>query len=136
MLIGKSLILIIFCMVIGISYGMGETSPMQSVPTGIVCKVVDNTGKSHILKDCNCDGRTYIDVKNGSISYFIDLANIRYIDVKTFRDNEILADLSTSNDPSGKLISISKDTICYGIGSFGNAKFYLKNIKYLYIIKP
>jgi hypothetical protein len=34
----------------GVSYGMGETTPMQSVPTGITCKVIDNTGKSIFYK--------------------------------------------------------------------------------------
>ncbi|MGC8650162.1 MAG: hypothetical protein ACP5S8_04245 [Hydrogenobaculum sp.] len=120
----------------GVSYGMGETTPMQSVPTGITCKVIDNTGKSHILQNCNCDGRTYIDVKDGSLSYFVDLNTVRSIDVEAFRANNVEVDLKTNANPNGKLVELSKDMICYGLGSLGNAKFYIKNIKSIYILKP
>ncbi len=119
-----------------LSYGMGETSPMQSVPTGIVCKIVDNTGQSHILQNCNCDGRTYIDVKRGSLSYFVDLSSVKSMSVRAFRTNDVLVDLTTRMDQTPKLVSVSKDMICYGMGSLGNAKFYIKNIKDLYILKP
>lgn len=120
----------------GVSYAMGETSPMASVPTGITCKVVDNTGTSHILQNCNCNGRVYINVKRGSLSYFVDLNAVKSIDVRAFKTNEVLAYLKTNSNPNGELVSISKDTICYGMGSLGNAKFSIKNIKYLYILKP
>ncbi|MGC8587521.1 MAG: hypothetical protein ACP5LI_00655 [Hydrogenobaculum sp.] len=120
----------------GVSYGMGETTPMQSVPTGITCKVIDNTGKSHILQNCNCDGRTYIDVKDGSLSYFVDLNTVRSIDVEAFRANNVEVDLKTNANPNGELVELSKDMICYGLGSLGNAKFYIKNIKSIYILKP
>ncbi|HEK25503.1 hypothetical protein [Hydrogenobaculum sp.] len=120
----------------GVSYGMGETTPMQSVPTGITCKVIDNTGKSHILQNCNCDGRTYIDVKDGSLSYFVDLNTVRSIDVEALRANNVEVDLKTNANPNGELVELSKDMICYGLGSLGNAKFYIKNIKSIYILKP
>ncbi|GAB6077683.1 hypothetical protein JCM8795_03690 [Hydrogenobaculum acidophilum] len=115
---------------------MGETTPMQSVPTGIVCKVIDNTGKAHVLQNCNCDGRTYIDVKDGSLSYFVDLNTVRSIDVKAFRGREVEVDLKTNINPNGELVDVSKDMTCYGLGSLGNAKFYIKNIKSMYILKP
>ncbi len=132
----KSSILFGVFLAFGISYGMGETTPMQSVPTGIVCKVIDNTGTSHILQNCNCDGRTYIDVKDGSLSYFVDLNAVKSINVEAFRGNEVEVDLKTNTNPSGKLVSVSRDMACYGIGSLGNAKFYIKNIKSIYILKP
>ncbi len=122
--------------VVSLSYAMGETSPMESVPTGITCKVIDNTGTAHVLQNCNCDGRTYISVKRGSLSYFVDLGSVKSIDVRAFKTNEVLAYLKTTANPEGSLVSISKDTICYGMGSFGNAKFYVKNIKDFYIVKP
>ncbi|MGC8677221.1 MAG: hypothetical protein ACP5UF_03280 [Hydrogenobaculum sp.] len=131
----SSMLLGIF-LAFGVSYGMGETTPMQSIPTGITCKVIDNTGKSHILQNCNCDGRTYIDVKDGSLSYFVDLNTVRSIDVEAFRANNVEVDLKTNANPNGKLVELSKDMICYGLGSLGNAKFYIKNIKSVYILKP
>jgi hypothetical protein len=120
----------------GVSYGMGETTPMQSVPTGITCKVIDNTGKAHVLQNCNCDGRTYIDVKDGSLSYFVDLNTVRSIDVEALRANNVEVNLKTNTNPSGELVELSKDMTCYGLGSLGNAKFYIKNIKSIYILKP
>jgi len=132
----KSSILLGIFLAFGITYGMGETTPMQSVPTGITCKVIDNTGKAHVLQNCNCDGRTYIDVKDGSLSYFVDLNTVRSIDVETFRANNVEVYLKTNANPNGKLVELSKDMICYGLGSLGNAKFYIKSIKNLYILKP
>jgi hypothetical protein len=132
----KSSILLGIFLAFGITYGMGETTPMQSVPTGITCKVIDNTGKAHVLQNCNCDGRTYIDVKDGSLSYFVDLNTVRSIDVETFRANNVEVNLKTNANPNGKLVELSKDMICYGLGSLGNAKFYIKSIKNLYILKP
>ncbi len=132
----KSSILVGVLLAFGVSYGMGETTPMQSVPTGIVCKVIDNTGKAHVLQNCNCDGRTYIDVKDGSLSYFVDLNTVRSIDVEAFRGREVEINLKTNANPNGKLVDVSKDMICYGLGSLGNAKFYIKNIKSIYILKP
>lgn len=112
-------------------FGMGER-PDYNLKTGINVSILDSTNHSYNLENLNCEGNTFIHLKEGTMRYRINLKDIKEIDVINPFKNE--AKVITKNGKIG-MFSFSPDLICYGDSSFGNASFYVKDVKKILFLK-
>ncbi len=94
--------------------------------------VEDKEGIRHNLSSLACDGRTYIRVKEGNLEYSIDFSSLDKVEVLTQRDKDLKLKLYLKNGGSKEYI-VSPNTYCKGKSQMGQASFYLRDVKFIFI---
>lgn len=92
----------------------------------------DKEGLKHSLRGLSCSGRAYLRVKEGSLEYTINFSSLRSIEVLSQESQQLRVRLSFK-DGSLKDYLVSANTYCKGVSQVGEAGFYLRDIKNIFI---
>lgn len=95
-------------------------------------EVEDREGLKHQLAGLSCSGRPHLKVKEGNLEYAIDFSAVRSIQVVGQEGQNLRLRLSFVNGTSKEYL-IPANTYCRASSHVGEAGFYLKDIKAIFI---
>ncbi len=99
---------------------------------GLSVEVEDNKGVKHHLKGLICGGKPYLKVKEGSLEYSVDPSNVKSIEILSQEGDQLKIKVQLKNG-SSKEYSLSSNTYCKAKSNVGEAGFYLRDVKAIFI---
>lgn len=95
-------------------------------------EVEDREGLKHQLTGLSCGGRAHLRVKEGTLEYSINFSALRSIHVVGHEGQQLRVRLSFT-DGASKEYLIPANTYCRAGSQVGEAGFYLKDVKTIFI---
>ncbi|QID32416.1 hypothetical protein [Pampinifervens florentissimum] len=92
----------------------------------------DRDGLKHSLRGLVCNGRNHLRVREGKVEYAVNFPSLRSIEVLSQDGPQLKVRLSFKDGPS-KDYFIPANTYCKGNSQAGEAGFYLRDIKTIFI---
>ncbi|MEJ5339559.1 MAG: hypothetical protein ACK42C_03725 [Aquificaceae bacterium] len=92
----------------------------------------DREGLKHSLRGLSCNGRGYLRVREGGLEYAINFSVLRSLEVISQDGQQLKVRLSLK-DGTSKEYYLPANTYCKGGSQVGEAGFYLKDIKNIFI---
>lgn len=99
---------------------------------GLKVEVEDKKGVIHHLNGLVCGGRTYLKVIDGNIEYSVEPANLKSIEVISREGEHLRLKLRLKNGTSKEYMA-PINTYCKAKSQVGEAGFYLKDVKTIFI---
>lgn len=99
---------------------------------GLKVEVEDQKGVKHHLNGLVCGGRAYLKVREGSLEYSIDPSSLKSLEVLSQERDQLRIRLKLK-DGSLKEYTVPVDTYCKAKSNVGEASFYLRDIKTIFI---
>ncbi len=92
----------------------------------------DRDGLKHSLRGLVCNGRDNLRVREGKVEYAVNFSSLRSIEVLGQDGTHLKVRLSFKDGPSRDYL-IPVNTYCKGNSQTGEAGFYLRDIKNIFI---
>ncbi|MEJ7621337.1 MAG: hypothetical protein WKI49_02315 [Aquificaceae bacterium] len=92
----------------------------------------DKDGLKHSLRGLVCNGRDKLRVREGKVEYTVNFSSLRSIEVLGQDGTQLRVRLSFKDGPSRDYL-IPANTYCKGNSQTGEAGFYLRDIKTIFI---
>lgn len=100
--------------------------------TRLRIELEDRKGVKHNLRGLLCNGKDYLKVREGSVEYSIAFSSLNSIEVLG-QDPSGLRIRVNPREGTTKEYSLSPSTYCRGSSKLGEAGFYLKDAKTIFI---
>ncbi len=100
--------------------------------TRLRIELEDREGVRHSLRGLFCNGKDYLKVREGSVDYSITFGSISSIEVLG-QDPSGLRIRVNSREGTTKEYFLSPNTYCRASSKLGEAGFYLKDVKTIFI---
>ncbi len=95
-------------------------------------EVEDKDGLRHNLKGLVCNGRGYLKVKEGNLEYTVNFSTLRAIEVLGQEGQQLKVKLSLKDGPTREY-NVPANTYCKANSQMGEAGFYLRDVKTIFI---
>ncbi len=93
----------------------------------------DKDGLKHSLRDLTCNGRSYLRLKEGKVEYVVNFSSLKSIEVINQEGQQLKVRLYLKDGPSRDYL-IPANTYCKGNSQTGEAGFYLRDVKTIFIM--
>lgn len=109
---------------------MSMSEPVKN--TKLKVELEDRSGIKHSLKGLVCNGKPFLRVREGNVEYSVDFSSLRRIEILGQDGNQIRVKL-LFRDGSSKEYFLPLNTYCKANSQAGEAGFYLKEVKNIFI---
>ncbi|MCS6998923.1 MAG: hypothetical protein N2648_06075 [Aquificaceae bacterium] len=92
----------------------------------------DKSGLKHNLRGLVCGGKAFLRVREGNVDYSLDFSSIKSLEVLGQEGQQIKVRISFKNRASREY-TLPADTYCKGNSQVGEAGFYVKDVKAIFI---
>ncbi|MEN3028454.1 MAG: hypothetical protein ABDH29_04420 [Aquificaceae bacterium] len=92
----------------------------------------DKSGLKHSLRGLVCGGKAFLRVREGNVDYSLDFSSVKSLEVIGQEGQQIRVRISFKNR-APKEYTLPADTYCKGNSQVGEAGFYVKDVKTIFI---
>ncbi len=109
-------------------------SMAEPIKDNIKVEVEDQAGVRHHFNGLACGGRNYLKVKEGNVEYSVDFNNLKSLEVLSSEKDRLKLKLYFKNGGVREFYAPA-NLYCKTKSSIGEAGFYLKDVKAIFIKK-
>ncbi|MFN3975869.1 MAG: hypothetical protein ACK4LT_02285 [Aquificaceae bacterium] len=99
---------------------------------GLKIELEDKKGVKHHLNGLVCGGWTYLKVKEGNLEYSLDLSTLKSVEVLSQEGDQLMIRIQLKNGGTEEY-TLPANTYCKAKSNVGEAGFYLRDIKTIFI---